>query len=197
MGRKLGRRLAETLVAPRESLRLERTSPGLLGDGDRIRCPLIVSDEWRPWFAAPVPGSLLPTFPSAVTWLPSSYRRWIFCGRSRTSSIRRSADCAHRNLPRRGSASCGFGRPDRVAGVWESASVQDERRPRTCEAPAHMTGYAAPEAAAARSRFAGYGGVSMPRSHVGNCSILLIFGELPDGGSERWAASDRGVPCGP
>lgn len=70
-----------------------------------------------------------------------------------------------------------------MGGVWESTSVPDERRPRTYEAPAHMPGYAVPEAAAACSRFAGCNAVSMPRSRVGNCSILLIFGKLPLAGA--------------
>ena len=33
--------------------------PASLDDGDRIGCPLIISDEWRPWFAPPCQGRFI------------------------------------------------------------------------------------------------------------------------------------------
>jgi hypothetical protein len=119
---------------------LEPTSPGLLGDSDRIGCPLIISDEWRPWFAPPCWGRFLERSGSAATWLISSNRPRVRCGRSRTWSIRRFADWDRCDLLRHGSASCDSGTPGRVAGVSESVTVPDEHRPRTCEPPAPIAG---------------------------------------------------------
>jgi uncharacterized protein (DUF2236 family) len=63
------------------------------------------------------------------------------------------------------------------AGVSESASVLDEHRPRTYEAPAHVAVYAEPEAAADDSRFAGCA-VSMARAELGLRSKLLTFPKI-------------------
>ena len=115
---------------------------------------------------------------SAATWPMSPDLQPAARRPDRSWSIGRFAgpDCC--NLIRCGRASCEVGTPGRVAGVSESATVQDERRPRTSEAPANIAGYALPEAAAADSRFASCDEVSMPRCRVGHCSILLIIRKI-------------------
>lgn len=123
-------------------------------------------------------GRFLGRSDSAATWPMSPDLQPVVRRPHRNWGIRRFASPGRCNLIRCGSASCDVGTPGRVAGVSESATVQDERRPRTSEAPANIAGHALPEAAAAASRFAGCDRVSMPCCRVSHCSILLILRKI-------------------
>jgi hypothetical protein len=118
-------------------------------------------------------------------------RRQFVRRRDRNRCMRRCADPDRCGSIRCGPASCGVGKPGRVAWGWVSTTVLDEYSPRTCKVPAHIGVYAVLEAIDDSSRFAGRVGTSMTRSGVSNCSILLTFRKIPccPGRGERNARS--------